>query len=108
MDEKRNHQTTGQSNRSSESARDLVAQSMYHLVRLTRLGFQAAVSGMEKLEESMARRHRERAAERKPMGEAPPAERAPGTSTPEAKPSARGEAGERHQPGSHDPEQSRH
>lgn len=102
MDENRGDHSTGRS-KSSESARDLLSQSMYHLVRLTRLGLQAATSGIEKLEETMAQRQRERDAEPKPMGEAPPP-----TRPSESKPSTMGEAGERHESGSHDPGQSRY
>ena len=102
MDENRGDHSTGRS-KSSESARDLLSQSMYHLVRLTRLGLQAATSGIEKLEETMAERQRERGAEPKPMGEAPPP-----TRPSESKPSTMGEAGERHEGGSHDPGQSRY
>ncbi|MCL4764840.1 MAG: hypothetical protein KJZ80_01225 [Hyphomicrobiaceae bacterium] len=106
MDEKRSDQTNGRPNR-GESARELVAQSMYQLVRLTRLGFQAAASGIERLEETMARRQRERAAEHRPMGEAPPTARPADTNVPEA--TAAGEAGERpQQPGGQGPGQSRH
>ncbi len=105
MDENRSDQTGDRSNR-GESARDLVAQSMYQLVRLTRIGIQAAASGIERLEETMARRQRERSAER-PMGEAPPTARPRDTAAPEA--TTAGEAGERPPPpGEHDPEQSRH
>lgn len=104
MDENKGDQGTGPSNR-GESARDLVAQSMYHLVRLARLGLQAATSGMERLEDSMARRQQERGTEEKPMGEAPP------TRTPEKQPPQMGEAGERPGPGgpsNQGPGESRH
>lgn len=105
MDDKRGDETTGGSNR-GESARELVTQSMYHLVRLARLGLQAATSGVEKLEQSMARRQQERTAEPRPMGEAPPT-----TTRPPETPSPMGEAGEGRTPGtsgSQDPGQSRH
>lgn len=94
--------TGGRSNR-GETARDLVAQSMYSLMRLTRLGFQAAASGIGRLEESMARRQRERT-EARPTGEAPPA------TTPEAPPPRTGEAGEAtsDRPGTQDSGESRH
>jgi len=106
MDENRNDPTTGRSTR-NESARDLLEQSMYHLVRLTRLGVQAAASGIERLEESMARR-RQRGTEPKQKGEAPFEARPSGTSTPEAKGADLGEAGDRHQPGSQHSGESRH
>ncbi len=103
-------QTGGQSNR-GESARDLVAQSMYQLVRLARLGIQAAASGMERLEESMARRHRERE-ETRPTGEAPPPTGTASTSAAEEHRPPPGHAdeqmGEPHRPSQHDPGQSRH
>lgn len=104
-------QTGGQSNR-GESARDLVAQSMYHLVRLTRLGIQAAASGMERLEESMVRRQRERA-ETRPMGEAPPTARPADTGAAEESrapmPGQPGEQpGEPHRPSPPEPGPSRH
>src|SRR5690606_25996881 len=85
------NQTGGRSTR-GDTARDLVAQSMFNIVRLARLGFQAAASGVARLEESMARRQRERA-EPKPTGEAPPT--AGPTEAGPSEPSARmGEAGE--------------
>lgn len=104
-------QTGGQSNK-GESARDLVSQSMYQLVRLARLGIQAAASGMERLEESMARRQRDRA-ETRPMGEAPPTTGTTTTSAaeePRAPPPgpAGDQVGEPHRPSQHDPGQSRH
>ena len=51
---------------------------MLNLVRLTRLGFQAAASGFERLEENIARRQQSRTA---PVGEAPPVERTTGEAT---------------------------
>lgn len=98
--------STGGPNR-GEGARELVAQSMYHLVRLARLGLQAATSGVQKLEQSMARRQSEQAAEPKPMGEAPPSTAGP----PETPSTPIGEIGEKPSPGgpgSSDPGQSRH
>ena len=53
------NQTGGRSHR-GETARDLVAQSMYALVRLARLGLEAATSGVSRLEASMARKQLER------------------------------------------------
>lgn len=105
------NQTGGRSTR-GDTARDLVSQSMFNLVRLTRLGFQAAASGIGRLEESMARRQRERA-EPRPTGEAPPTTQPTGqpTGTSTSEPSAMtGEAGERpHRPGTQEPPgQSRH
>lgn len=104
------NQTGGRSTR-GDTARDLVAQSMFNLVRLTRLGFQAAASGIGRLEESMARRQRERA-EPKPTGEAPPTTR-PSATSPSEPPAMTGEAGEIpgeiHRPGTQEPPgQSRH
>ena len=67
MDERRNEPSTGNQPSAGEAARESLAKSLYGLVHLTRLGFQAAATGFERLEETMARRH-----ERKSMGEAPP------------------------------------
>ena len=61
--------------KASDTARTLAAQTMLNLVRLTRLGFQAAASGFERLEENIARRQQSRTA---PVGEAPPVERTAG------------------------------
>ena len=98
------NQTSGRSNR-GETARELVAQSMYNLVRIARLGLQAAASGIGRLEETMARRQRERA-EARPTGEAPP------PTMPEARSPLAGEAGEApsepHRPSTQDPTESRH
>lgn len=103
-------QTGGQSGR-GESARDLVAQSMYQLVRLARLGIQAAASGMERLEESMARKQRERA-ETRPMGEAPPTTGTTRTSAAEEPHPPPGHAddqmGGSNRPSEHDSGQSKH
>ena len=104
------NQTGGRSTR-GDTARDLVAQSMYNLVRLTRLGVQAAASGIGRLEESMARRQRERA-ETRPTGEAPPSQpTGASTSEPSVMSEEAGEKpGEIHRPGTtqEPPGQSRH
>ena len=105
MDEKKGDQT-GRPN-AGETAREIVALSLYQLVRLARMGLQAATTGVEKLEDNMARRQREHAAEAKPMGEAPPSSHPTGTTSGAETSHPMGEAGERHQPGSHDPGQSR-
>lgn len=98
MDDRRNEQNGNRSS-AGETARELFAQSLYGLVRLTRLGFQAAASGFERLEETMARRQ-EGQAERKPMGEAPP---------PPEKPEPTNDAPERTSDRSaQDPSQKRH
>ncbi len=70
MDERRSDQNDGRST-AGETARMFVAQSLFGLVKLTRMGFQAAATGFEKLEETMAQRQKARR-EQKPLGEAPP------------------------------------
>jgi len=96
-----------------ESARDLASQSLYHLVRLARLGLQAAASGVERMEQSMAKRQQERG-EARPLGEAPPTSRPSSSAASPASPVGEGTGeplGRTENEGAskpHEPNQSRH